>query len=132
MRQVAPRWRAYHAARLPVSTGSASRGGRHTTRGVLAMIRSFSDSTNPGIAGVSCLESTIMMLGSESICLVCDRTGTEPREIYPCAIKGGKTVKFTMGDMLKIGLIAAVFIWLLKLIFNMVNIPGLSPAIEGL
>lgn len=41
-------------------------------------------------------------------------------------------MKFTMGDMLKIGLIAAVFIRLLKLIFNMVNIPGLSPAIEGL
>ncbi len=41
-------------------------------------------------------------------------------------------MKFTIGDMLKIGLIAAVFIWLLKLVFNMVNIPGLSPAIEGL
>lgn len=41
-------------------------------------------------------------------------------------------MKFTIGDMLKIGLVAAVFIWLLKLVFNMVNIPGLSPAIEGL
>ena len=41
-------------------------------------------------------------------------------------------MKFTVGDMIKIGLIAAVFIWLLKMIFKMVNIPGISPAIEGL
>lgn len=40
--------------------------------------------------------------------------------------------KYSVGDMFKIGLIAAVFIWLLKLVFNMVNIPGLSPAVESL
>lgn len=39
---------------------------------------------------------------------------------------------FTVGDMVKIGLIAAVFIWLLKWIFKMVNIPGVSPAIATL
>lgn len=41
-------------------------------------------------------------------------------------------VKLTIGDMVKIGLVAAVFIWLLKLVFKLVNIPGISPAVENL
>jgi hypothetical protein len=40
--------------------------------------------------------------------------------------------KYSVGDMVKIGLIAAVFIWLLKLIFGWVNIPVLSPQVETL
>jgi hypothetical protein len=34
--------------------------------------------------------------------------------------------------MVKIGLIAAVFIWLLKWVFSMVNVPVITPAVEGL
>ncbi|AEJ41353.1 hypothetical protein TPY_3201 [Sulfobacillus acidophilus TPY] len=41
-------------------------------------------------------------------------------------------MKLTIGDMVKIGLVAAVFIWLLKLVFKLVNIPGISPAVENL
>lgn len=40
--------------------------------------------------------------------------------------------KFSIGDMVKIGLIAAVFIWLLKMIFGAVNIPVLSSAVANL
>lgn len=40
--------------------------------------------------------------------------------------------KYSVGDMVKIGLIAAVFIWLLKLVAGMVNIPVVGPAIQTL
>lgn len=40
--------------------------------------------------------------------------------------------KYSIGDMVKIGLIAAVFIWLLKLVFSKVNIPVIGPAIQTL
>ncbi|WP_255398093.1 hypothetical protein [Sulfobacillus sp. hq2] len=40
-------------------------------------------------------------------------------------------MKFTVGDMVKVGLIAFVFIWLMKWIFKMINIPGISSAVEG-
>lgn len=41
-------------------------------------------------------------------------------------------MKFSVEDMIKIILIAAVGIWLLKLLFAKINIPVIGPAIEGL
>lgn len=38
---------------------------------------------------------------------------------------------FTVGDMVKIGLIAFVFIWLMKWLFKAVKIPGVSSFVEG-
>ena len=40
--------------------------------------------------------------------------------------------KFSVGDMVKIGLIAFVFIWLMKWLFKMINIPGVSTFVEGI
>jgi|BEDMetMinimDraft_2_1075160.scaffolds.fasta_scaffold11812_2 hypothetical protein len=41
-------------------------------------------------------------------------------------------MKHRVGAWLEIGVVAVVFLWLLKLIFRYINIPGVSQAVEGL
>lgn len=41
-------------------------------------------------------------------------------------------MKFSLMDMIKIVLIAAVGIWLLKIVFKYLPVPVVSPAVEGL